>query len=170
MTITLNGTTGVTTTGLTSNDIYLSGGVYLGGTGAANKLTDYESGNWTPVLSFGGGSVGLTYSTSRAGFYTKVGNLVTANCYLVLTAKGTSTGLARVTALPFVSLNTANNYTAITCRIHDVSYSGTIIGYQEQGASSIVLEQVTDAGTRTVLTESNFTNVSEVMISVSYIT
>ena len=170
MTITLNGTTGITTTGLTSNDIYLSGGVYLGGTGAANKLTDYESGNWTPVLSFGGGSVGLTYSTSRAGFYTKVGNLVTANCYLVLTAKGTSTGLARVTALPFVSLNTANNYTAITCRIHDVSYSGTIIGYQEQGASSIVLEQVTDAGTRTVLTESNFTNVSEVMISVSYIT
>jgi hypothetical protein len=29
-------------------DLYLSGGVYLGGTGAANKLDDYEEGTWTP--------------------------------------------------------------------------------------------------------------------------
>jgi hypothetical protein len=32
-------------------DLYLSGGVYLGGTGSANKLDDYEEGTWTPVLS-----------------------------------------------------------------------------------------------------------------------
>jgi hypothetical protein len=32
-------------------DLYLSGGVYLGGTGAANKLDDYEEGTWTPVLA-----------------------------------------------------------------------------------------------------------------------
>ena len=31
-------------------DLYLSGGVYLGGTGAANKLDDYEEGTWTPSL------------------------------------------------------------------------------------------------------------------------
>jgi hypothetical protein len=30
-------------------DLYLSGGVYLGGTGAANKLDDYEEGTWTPT-------------------------------------------------------------------------------------------------------------------------
>jgi hypothetical protein len=30
-------------------DLYLSGGVYLGGTGAANKLDDYEEGTWTPA-------------------------------------------------------------------------------------------------------------------------
>jgi hypothetical protein len=29
-------------------DLYLSGGVYLGGTGAANLLDDYEEGTWTP--------------------------------------------------------------------------------------------------------------------------
>ena len=28
-------------------DAYLSGGVYLGGTGSANKLDDYEEGTWT---------------------------------------------------------------------------------------------------------------------------
>jgi hypothetical protein len=31
-------------------DLYLSGGVYLGGTVAANKLDDYEEGTWTPTL------------------------------------------------------------------------------------------------------------------------
>ena len=31
-------------------DLYLSGGVYLGGTGSANKLDDYEEGTWTPDL------------------------------------------------------------------------------------------------------------------------
>ena len=28
-------------------DLYLSGGAYLGGTAAANKLDDYEEGTWT---------------------------------------------------------------------------------------------------------------------------
>ena len=50
-------------------DLYLSGGVYLGGTGAANKLDDYEEGLWTPVLNTGSFS-------SVSGTYTKIGNLV----------------------------------------------------------------------------------------------
>jgi hypothetical protein len=52
-------------------DLYLSGGVYLGGTGAANKLDDYEEGTFTPTSP----DVTLTspYSTSR---YRKIGSLV----------------------------------------------------------------------------------------------
>ena len=33
-------------------DLYLGGGLYIGGTGAANKLEDYEEGTWTPTLFF----------------------------------------------------------------------------------------------------------------------
>ena len=50
-------------------DLYLSGGVYLGGTGAANLLDDYEEGTWTPTVSSG------TVSSSY-GRYTKIGNRV----------------------------------------------------------------------------------------------
>jgi hypothetical protein len=32
------------------SNLYLSGGVYLGGTGSANYLDDYEEGTWTPGL------------------------------------------------------------------------------------------------------------------------
>jgi hypothetical protein len=54
-------------------DLFLSGGVYLGGTGSANKLDDYEEGSWTPYLA---GATGITY-TVQNGTYVKVGDLVT---------------------------------------------------------------------------------------------
>jgi len=38
-------------TGMRFRNLYLSGGVYLGGTGAANLLNDVERGTFTPTLS-----------------------------------------------------------------------------------------------------------------------
>jgi len=82
---------GVTTLGF--RNLTLSGGIYLGGVGSANKLEDYEEGTWTPVL----GSV----SHTNAGKYVKVGNL----CFLSI---GNQTGSAiadggnfTITGLPF---------------------------------------------------------------------
>ena len=76
-------------------DLYLSGGVYLGGTGAANKLDDYEEGTWTPDLKFGGGVVGIVYS-NRAAKYTKIGNRVYFDVYISLSSAGTSTGAGTI--------------------------------------------------------------------------
>jgi hypothetical protein len=58
-------------------DLYLSGGVYLGGTGAANKLDDYEEGTWTPVVNTASGfTAGITSWWGNQPTYTKVGNTV----------------------------------------------------------------------------------------------
>lgn len=73
----------------------------------ANTLDDYEEGTFTPSLTFGGAAVGMTYGT-QAGSYTKIGNLVTVQIRLVLTAKGSSTGAAIITGLPFASANDAH--------------------------------------------------------------
>ena len=79
-------------------DLYLSSGVYLGGTGSANHLDDYEEGTWTPNQG-GGLTVGGTFSSN--GRYTKVGNLVTV-CGLIL---GSSVAVSAIgvicTNLPF---------------------------------------------------------------------
>jgi hypothetical protein len=83
-------------------DLYLSGGVYLGGTGSANHLDDYEEGTWTPELQFGGGSTGITYN-NRHGFYTKVGRMVHITGTITLTNKGTSTGTMTINNLPFTA-------------------------------------------------------------------
>ena len=59
-------------------DLYLSGGIYLGGTGSANKLDDYEEGTWTPLAK--GTSTNPTVAPTLNGIYTKIGNQV--NIYL----------------------------------------------------------------------------------------
>jgi hypothetical protein len=61
-------------------DLYLAGGVYLGGTGSANKLEDYEEGTWNPVVT-GSSTAGTMNITDRLGKYTKVGRLVTLHFY-----------------------------------------------------------------------------------------
>ncbi len=77
-------------------DLYLSGGVYLGGTGAANKLDDYETGIWTPTL--GGTWTSNPYSLS--GQYVKIGKLVYIKMIMSGGAKANTTS-AWLTGLPF---------------------------------------------------------------------
>ena len=81
-------------------DFYLGGGLYVGGTGAANYLSDYEKGTWTPVAG-GSGGTPFTY-TEQMGHYVKVGDMVTA--WLNLTnLTGSMTGHLRIGGLPFAA-------------------------------------------------------------------
>ena len=77
----------------------------------ANTLDDYEEGTWTPTV-VGGTSAGTapTYDT-QAGFYTKIGNLVTVGITLNLATLGTGTGDVRISGLPFAS-NSDGSYRA----------------------------------------------------------
>jgi len=79
-------------------DLYLSGGVYLGGTGAANKLDDYEEGTWTPTC--GGNNM------TGGGQYTKIGNLVTVIAD-VTSAAGSATA-SIIGGLPFTVFATGH--------------------------------------------------------------
>ena len=80
-------------------NLYLSGGIYLGGTGAANYLDDYEEGTWTPTLQDHSGNQGTLDSSS--GYYCKVGNQVTLWMNINLSNKSSMTGSVWVSSLPF---------------------------------------------------------------------
>ena len=80
-------------------DLYLSGGVYLGGTGSANKLDSYEQGNWTPTVASSSGTI--TTLSAQAGVYTKVGKVVTLHFQFVINTLGSAGGTLLVTNLPF---------------------------------------------------------------------
>jgi hypothetical protein len=87
-------------------DLYLSGGVYLGGTGSANKLDDYEEGTWTPVLRNSDPTTGTVVGTSNNNSsYVKIGNLVHANLYIQRNDASSLTNQLFVTNLPFTSDN-----------------------------------------------------------------
>ena len=76
-------------------------------TAAANALDDYEEGSFTPVPDAGGG---VTFSIHhQVGFYTKIGNTVTFQLYLMfyastITSGNAGNGLA-IQGLPFTIKN-----------------------------------------------------------------
>jgi len=84
-----------------SGEIRSTGILFGSDTAAANTLDDYEEGTWTPSLEFGGSSTGITYSSLRGGNYTKIGRQVTVNFAFTLTSKGSATGDAHISGLPF---------------------------------------------------------------------
>jgi hypothetical protein len=107
-------------------DLYLSGGVYLGGTGAANYLDDYEEGTWTPeVWDLDSGGNQATVSTV-SGEYTKVGRVVHLYVRLVnVSLSGiTAVNKVRIRNLPFTP-SSAHNYEA-ACRTDNVTFNGWI--------------------------------------------
>jgi hypothetical protein len=81
-------------------DLYLSGGVYLGGTVAANYLDDYEEGTWTPTL-LGDSSNPTVGYVLQTGHYTKIGNTVNLYCRLQTNSRSGGSGTALIGGLPF---------------------------------------------------------------------
>jgi len=91
---------GMSVTGAALTDPEITGGIFLGGTGSANKLDDYEEGTWTPVWSFsGGGSV--TIDSGVVATYIKIGNLVHLIYGAKISSVSSPSGNATLTGIPF---------------------------------------------------------------------
>jgi len=76
-------------------NIEVSGSIYLGGTGSANELDDYEEGTFTPTLNVG-------TATTQLGSYVKVGNV----CHIFINIadfSDTTTASNITITLPFTS-------------------------------------------------------------------
>jgi hypothetical protein len=147
----------VTANGLTFN----------GDTAAANALDDYEEGTWTMGVSFGGASVGVTYGINT-GAYTKIGRKVTVTGYLALSSKGSSTGQAKITGLPF-AIGTGGQFScAANGFLNNTSYTGIPQMIGLSAASVVEFYQLSVLGALSTLTDANFANNSEVYLSFTY--
>ena len=90
-------------------DLYLSGGAYIGGTGSANYLDDYEEGTWDPTLDGSTGNPsGTASSTQNVGFYTKVGRMVMASFRVEYSSVSGGSGAFRIGGLPFNVISNSN--------------------------------------------------------------
>jgi len=131
-------------------------------------LNDYEEGTWTIGITFGGASVGVTYSLNT-GTYTKIGRHVTASGYLILSNKGTSTGNAVITGLPFVVLNLTTAYPSGSIGfLQNITFADFPQAYGSINSANIILSETTNAGVVTGLTNADFANNSAIMFSMSY--
>jgi hypothetical protein len=80
---------------------FTSGGINLGGTGAANLLDDYEVGTFTLTMRGSSGSSGSAAGNTATCSYVKVGKLVYFNGAFNLTNVGSYSGNLLFTGLPF---------------------------------------------------------------------
>lgn len=132
--------------------------------GAAGSTT------YTPVLAFGGSSVGITYNT-QTGIYTQIGNLIFVYAVISLTSAGSSTGNASV-SLPIPVANIANyNPVGLLLPI-TITLSGGFsdaIGQFIQNTSVCNLTQYNPTtGAETSMTNANFSNTSSFYLSGFY--
>ena len=128
----------------------------------ANDLDDYEEGTFTPALTFGGAAVDMTF-TSQTGHYTKIGRVVTFRLQIVLSAKGSSTGAAVVTGLPFVAGEISAASIGYTSAITFADFLRVPVS-----AATIPLGEVTNAGVSSTLTDADFANNSDLYVAGTY--
>ena len=106
-----------------------------------NILDDYEEGTWTPGFANGFSAAEITNGTNGAvakGWYTKIGDLVTAQFYMRLGTSGTSQtdgNHIKINGFPFNSSNTSHyngggttTYVDIASTIGDVSEVVAVYG------------------------------------------
>jgi len=122
---------------------------------------------FTPGLTFGGGSTGMAFTT-QLGAASLIGNLVFASGQIVLSAKGSSTGAARLTGLPYSYGATAHFYAPPTLYFVNITYGGVFQGLPVLGSNAIDLNQVSAAGTASNLNDTNFSNTSQIAFMAVY--
>jgi hypothetical protein len=100
-------------------DLYLSGGAYIGGIAAANKLDDYEEGEHEVTLvPSGSGTISVSGSNNDIS-YTKIGNRVHVSGQVLATSSSSPVGYIKM-SLPFPIKNsgTANTQKRVTGRVN----------------------------------------------------
>jgi hypothetical protein len=137
-------------------DAYLSGGIYLGGTVAANKLDDFETGSFTPYFTSSGATPSLTYTT-QGGTYVKVGNLVTIWIKLrINNISSAGSGNLRVAGLPFTVTDAcAETGGSVGLWLSMASATGTEIIQQRSGGQQLFVLQNTTNGAHSVSAMAN---------------
>ena len=152
--------------------ILAAGGLtFNGDTAAANALDDYEEGDWTPDLQFGGAKVGITYA-NQYGKYVKIGRLVHVFGRITLSSKGSSGGIARFFGLPYVT----ETITGTTMNIGSIWYSGfnlqgsivQVVMRTDGNGNSFVEPKGVTTNTEDSIGDSDFTNTTDMCFSVTY--
>jgi hypothetical protein len=124
--------------------------------------------SWTPGISFGGASVGITYGTAT-GLYTQNGDIINAFGYISLTSKGSSVGDATITGLPATVKNDNGAYSGVSIgALLNITFADQVFGIALKNTTTIALSETSNAGAYSTLTDADFANNSQIRFSLVY--
>jgi hypothetical protein len=129
----------------------------------ADTLDWYEEATFTPSLTFGGGSTGLTYGV-QSGRYTRVGNKVFFHLRITLSAVGSSTGVASISGLPY-ALGGSVPFDIPAPGVNGAAALAGPVSVRVVGSSLDLYHiSVVATGARAALTHANFTAATDLTI------
>jgi hypothetical protein len=117
------------------------------GTMTSELLNDYEEGTFTPTV-VGSTTAGVGVYSAQVGRYTKIGNLVTVQVYMLWSAH-TGTGNMRFGGLPFTTSSDVSSNSAVTIGYaHNIALTaGNILtAYTSTGATFSEANQTPTGG------------------------
>ena len=146
-------------------NLYLSGGVYLGGTGSANYLDDYEEGNFNPILKDSSGNTFTGSYSAQMGYYRKIGAVVYFSIKVQPNGSVTSNGLTsgstiEVHDLPYVTVGTQIQH-IFTVEFSGAAFTGYdyVTGFvQNNGSDYLRFRKIVNNGVWTNMSCSDFSN------------
>ncbi len=150
-----NSSSSLTTTNVFTTNLSFDSGV--------TNMSAYSIGSFTPVLTFGGSSTGITYGT-QTGTYIVVGNICNAYITIGLTNKGTATGNATITGFDC----NPNNFLRLPIQTSYIVVGGMGPIVQISGTGVYELYYQESNNFITPLTNANFTNESQIFINFTY--
>lgn len=167
----------VTTAGnpLTGQELQ-PGGIYdICDSGSNYQLVNGAEGSqlavFTPTLNFGGASVGLIYS-GQIGLAYKLGPVAYVWIALGLTNKGSSTGIATVTGLPYALTAFMLGGGSIpfgTLAYRNITFTGNdITAAMQPGANGFNIFANVSGSPQGTLNDTNFSNTSTIWLSGYY--
>jgi len=155
-------------------DLYLSGGVYLGGTGSANLLDDYEEGTFTPEAAdaASGGNTAAGYD-NRYGYYRKIGSLCYLNIQMVnIDTTGMTAGADLVIrGLPFTQQNLSGAVSCGTIRAEQITVDASCYGLTPRVSANnsyiVISENISGANDDTITVGDLNSGAADIWVSIT---
>ena len=149
--------------------------IFIGGTGSANELDDYEEGTWTPTFTVAESDSGVTYASShREGFYLKIGSLVYVKGMMSLSSlgSGSSGGTAGIGGFPFtirndLSLTSQEGFGMLTYW-SNTNQSSNFIFWVKDSGTIVKIQKIHGANNVADATKGDFNNNSDLRFSCFY--
>ena len=164
---------------MASGAVLIGGELQIGGVydicymGSRFSMVNFPLGSglasYTPSLTFGGSSTGITYTTQQASVIT-IGNQVMTWIFLALTSKGSATGLAAVNlgVVANVALPGSGTIPMGNCSTHQLTYSGVVGPCPQPGQAALNFTISNSASNIAFLNDTHFANNSRLGIFVIY--
>ena len=132
--------------GVRFRHLYMGGNIYLGGTGSANALDDYEEGTFNFTLEASGSNPTVAYY-ERGGSYTKIGNRVFIHGVVYPSSISGGSGAIRFTGLPFTADQKgvgAVVFDRVRITNASAAYPTTVAVVAEQSTTYVTLNEMND--------------------------